>query len=195
MSLHLLHNGQMLAPDDFTARCLACVSQGGAADAVAALLPLALDSQRQQPGLWGRAEVLHASDDLMIVDLTLPAFGTSAIHDHSTWAVIGISSGCEIDEFFAEQGSGLVRTGRREIHAGEAVVLDPGCIHFIGNPAAEAARGIHVYGKHLGRVERRMWDPQTCEAQRMDVAVFEQWEKGLTARSTAAGGIVGPMVR
>ena len=182
----------MLSPDDFVARCIDCLKNEGGSNGIAALTRLALVSQRKDPGAWGKKEVVHCADDLMIVDLTLPPFATSAIHEHRTWAVIGISEGCEMDDLLMEQDDGLKWTSRHELRSGDILVLQPDCIHFIGNPSAVPSRGIHVYGKNLASTGRRMWDPETCTPRIMDFAVFEQWEHTLTAKSAAAGRIVAP---
>lgn len=184
-----------LGPDAFVALCAECIAAGGGAVEIARLVRRALVSQRERPAAWGRQEILHAADDLLIVDLVLPPFGTSAIHEHGTWAVIGVSRGCEVDELFTERAGVLERSARHELRPDDTLVLAPDCIHFIANPSAEPARGIHVYGRHLGRVERRMWDPRTAEPRPMDFAVFEQWEQMLTARTASAGAIVPPAIR
>lgn len=181
-----------LGPDAFIARCVECIATGGGAREIARLVRLALVSQGEEPDAWGHRELLHAADDLLIVDLVLPPFATSAIHEHGTWAVVGISQGCEVDELFVERAGGLERSARHELRSGDTLVLEADGIHFIGNPSAQPARGIHVYCRHLGKVERRMWDPRTATPRAMDFAVFEQWEKELTRSSASAGGIVPP---
>jgi len=181
-----------LGSDAFVARCIECIANGGGAQEIAQLVRFALVSQRDEPDTWGRQELLHAADDLLIVDLVLPPFATSAIHEHGTWAVVGISQGCEVDELFVERAGTLQRRARHELRSGDTLVLEPDGIHFIGNPSAQPARGIHVYGRHLGKVERRMWDPRTAEPRAMDFAQFEQWERELTRVSAQAGTIVPP---
>lgn len=183
---------RMLSPDEFVECCIECLENDGGSGGIAALTRLALRSQREEPAAWGRTEVVHCSDDLMIVDLTLPPFATSAIHEHRTWAVIGISEGREVDDILMERDGGLRWTSRHELRSGDILVLQPDCIHFIGNPLAVPSRGIHVYGRNLGSTDRRMWDPETCMPRTMDFAIFEQWEHTLTARSAAAGFIVAP---
>ncbi|HEY8977174.1 MAG TPA: hypothetical protein VIN75_23375, partial [Burkholderiaceae bacterium] len=184
-----------LGPEAFVARCIECIAAGGGAADITRLVRLALASQRDHPEAWGHEELLHAADDLLIVDLVLPPFGTSAIHEHGTWAVIGVSQGCEVDELFVERAGMLERSARHELRSGDTLVLAPDCIHFIGNPSARPARGIHVYGRHLGKVERRMWDPSTAVPRPMDFALFERWESALTAASASAGAIVPPAIR
>lgn len=186
--------GYMSSPDEFIKRCVECLSKGGNADDIAELTRQALRWQRESRVGWGKAELLHCSDDLMIVDLTLPPFATSAIHEHKTWAVIGISEGCEVDELFEERDGRLAPTTRHELRPDDVLVLSPDCIHFIGNPMAVVARGIHVYGRNLSMTDRRMWHPETATPQAMDFAEFEQWERALTRRSEAHGLIMAPAV-
>lgn len=185
----------MIGPDTFVARCIECLADGGGAREIADLTRLALVSQREDRRAWGSTEVLHCCASLMVVDLTLPPFATSAIHEHNMWAVVGVSEGCEVDELLQEGDGGLNPTSRYPLAADEVLVLPPDCIHFIANPLPTPARGIHVYGGNLAKVNRRMWDPVTCVPRPMDFAVFEEWERGLTARSAANGAIVGPAIR
>jgi len=184
-----------LGPDGFVARCIACVAAGGGAEDIARLTRLALVSQREQPDAWGRREILHVTDNLMIVDLVLPPFATSAIHEHGTWAVVGISHGCEVDELLRERDGALEPTSREVLRSGDTLALAADCIHFIANPDAQPARGLHVYGRNLGQVLRRMWHPATAAPQPMDFPLFEQWEDALTAASAQAGAIVAPAIR
>jgi len=181
-----------MTPDEFINRCIECLARGGSAVDIARLTRQALNSQHDRSDLWGKVELLHCSDDLMIVDLTLPPFATSAIHEHKTWAVVGVSEGCEIDELFEEHGARLSRSARHQLRAGDVLELGSDCIHFIANPSASVTRGIHVYGRNLGLTQRRMWHPETGAPQAMDFAVFDEWERMLTARSAVNGAIVAP---
>ena len=140
-----------MTPNEFANRCIRCLADGGHAVDIVRLTRQASIWQRENRDVWGKNELLHCSDDLMIVDLTLPPFATSPVHEHKTWAVIGISEGCEIDELFEERGARLGWSARHELRAGDVLELGPDCIHFIGNPSATARRGIHVYGRNLAR--------------------------------------------
>jgi predicted metal-dependent enzyme (double-stranded beta helix superfamily) len=182
----------MITPGEFVSQCMSCIEAGGSAQDIAALMLPALASQAAQPDLWGKQELLHRSDRLFIVDLTLPPFGTSAAHDHSTWAVIGISSGCEIDYFYERSAQGLTYVREQAIHAGEACVLHEDTIHAIANAGGEPARGLHVYGRDLSTAPRSMWDPHTARESRLAMDQFVAWEKQLTERSKAAGRPLPP---
>lgn len=182
-------------PDAFVSRCIECLAEGGGAREIAGLTRLALASQREDGQAWGKTEVLYCAANLMVVDLTLPPFATSAVHEHNLWAVVGVSEGCEIDELLEEHDGGLSPTARHQLRADDVLVLQPDCIHFIANPLPTPTRGIHVYGGNLGNVNRRMWDPATGVPRPMDFTVFEDWERALTARSAAKRAIVAPAIR
>lgn len=184
----------MLDPAQFVAGCMSCLARGGTPEDIEGLVRQAIASQQARPGAWGRAELLHRADNLFIVNLTLPAFATSALHDHGTWAVIGISEGCEVDELLVDEGSGLRHCGRHELRAGDTLVMQPSTVHYIANPLAQPARGIHVYGRDMVGAPRRMWDPDTGIAQPLEFTAFEAWERRLTARSAAAAVTVSPNI-
>ena len=95
-----------MTPHEFIAECQASVASGGGALAVAALVRAALSSQRDDPSWQGLEEFLYRSEDLLIVNLTLPPYAATPEHNHGMWAVVGISLGREVDRFFAcENGS------------------------------------------------------------------------------------------
>lgn len=184
----------MDAPSQFIKRCLECVADGGNPTEIAKLTREALVAQRANAGAWGKAEVLHCSADLLVVDLTLPPFATSAIHEHNTWAVIGVSEGCEVDEILEERAGRLAWTVRHELRPDGILVLSADCIHFIGNPLPTVTRGIHVYGRNLAMTQRRMWHSETGTPQAMDLKLFEAWEKILSSRSAANSCVVAPAI-
>ena len=181
-----------MGPEEFIESCRRCVAQGGGAEEIARLVRPALASQRERPGLWGAEELLYRSDDLLVVDLTMLPFATSAIHDHQTWAVVGVSEGREVEYFYERTGQALARCGEATIHPGEAIVLSADTIHAIANPLATPTRGLHVYGRDLVTAQRRMWDPRSGIEMPFEMKTFEAWEQELREASAAAGRVIPP---
>ena len=181
-------NPRMLTPSDFVAACRACAARGEGPDAIAAVMREALQSQSRDPGAWRTDELLFRDADLLVVNLTLPPDAQSAIHDHGTWAVVGVSTGREAERFYVEGPSGLEATGEVVLAPGEPLVLAPNTIHAIANPDATGARGLHVYGKDLVTAARRMWDPSTGKATAFEFSTFNAWEQALTAQAPAQRG-------
>jgi predicted metal-dependent enzyme (double-stranded beta helix superfamily) len=175
----------MITPAQFIEKCKSAVESAASTGEIAALVEEALASQVSDPAAWDVDELMYRADNLLIVNLTLPPHATSPVHDHGTWAVIGIAQGCEIEHFYEERAGRLIKTGEAEVTAGHAICLGADTIHAISNPMATPARGIHVYGRDLVVAPRHMWRPETGERMPFDMKTFEEWEKELTARSSA----------
>lgn len=117
------------------------------------------------------AEVFVSDDELTIYQVSLPSHLFGVPHDHAGWAVIGVYRGQEAFNVYQEEDGGLVRTGRRVLHAPSVDVLEPDLIHDIDNPSDSSSGSIHVYSnRHFDMPGRRIWrdgapspDPFTLE--------------------------------
>jgi predicted metal-dependent enzyme (double-stranded beta helix superfamily) len=118
---------------------------------------------------------LFRSDDLLIFNATVPPHFVSPSHDHRMWAVIGIYEGQETNVFSRRSPTGLEEVNRREVPAGEAILLGPEVVHRVANPLDSITLGLHVYGGDLFAAERSMWNPYTGEELRYDVPQFSKW--------------------
>ena len=176
----------MLTPKEFAAQCIACITGGGTPTDVESLMTCALAAQADAPDVWDVEELMFRSEELLIVNLTLPPFAVSPVHDHDTWAVVGISAGCEIEHFFSSTAGELRPTGQLVLTPGQAVTLAEDTIHAISNPLSIPARGLHVYGKDLVTTKRRMWDPHNGAERELEMGVFERWADELTAKVRSA---------
>jgi predicted metal-dependent enzyme (double-stranded beta helix superfamily) len=129
--------------------------------------------------------VLFRSDDLLVLNATLPPHFISGSHDHRMWAVIGIYEGQENNVFYKRSPTRLEEVNRREVPAGEAILLGADVIHAVANPFDSTTLGLHVYGGDLLAAERSMWNPCTGEELRYELPQFFRWCKELSARSRA----------
>jgi predicted metal-dependent enzyme (double-stranded beta helix superfamily) len=111
----------------------------------------------------------------MVLNATLYPHFTSPPHDHRMWAVIGIYEGQENNTFYRRSAQGLEEVNRREIRAGEAVLLGPDVIHAIANPFAASTLGLHVYGGDLGATRRSMWHPHSRKELPFESPQFFEW--------------------
>ena len=118
------------------------------------------------------------------MNLTLPSFYATPIHSHATWAVVGVSSGCEVDRFYLRDGPHLKAAGEMTLGAGAVTELSSQTIHAILNPVRSVARGIHVYGSDLLSAPRSMWNPESEEELVYEHETFERWCKELTRASS-----------
>ena len=123
---------------------------------------------------------LFRSSELFILNATLYPHFKSLPHDHRMWAVIGIYEGQENNTFYRRAAKGLEEINRREIRAGEAILLGPEVIHAIENPSGSSTLGLHVYGGDVFAAKRSMWHPRTGEELPYDVQQFFKWCAELT---------------
>ena len=94
----------------------------------------------------------------------------TAIHDHVTWCVFGVTQGVEHEELFTldERGSSLAPAGTSVNRVGDvAGFAPPGDIHRVRNAGDETAISIHVYGTDVTRIGssvRRYYDQPILRA-------------------------------
>ncbi len=93
---------------------------------------------------------------------------TTPIHDHLTWALVGIYEGEEREALFKrlDDGSNQRRAKLKIVRErangkGHVTVLGAAGIHRVDNVSSEAALSIHVYGRDIGNAERHSYDPVT----------------------------------
>ena len=98
---------------------------------------------------------------------------TTPIHDHLTWALIGVYEGAEREALFKRTDDGsdpsrarLQMVSERTHGKGHVTVLGEAGIHRVDNPLTEPAYSIHVYGRDIGPAERHSYDPATGEISR-----------------------------
>ena len=86
------------------------------------------------------------------------------MHDHVTWCVFAALAGEPVEELFrlADDGAALIPAGRASCPVGTVGGdAPPGDIHRLGNPEAETAITLHVYGTDVSRIGssvRRWYD-------------------------------------
>jgi len=168
--------------DSFVAKCRDALSHPDPASVVSDLLRAALrdrasieyEVQRWRDAGGGEQGAMFRSDDLTILQASVPPGFTSPRHDHTMWAVIGVYDGQEDNTFYRHGASGLEETTRVSIRAGDVQVLPKEAIHRIANPLATTLLAIHVYGGDLLGVERSTWDDATGERQRFDLAAIRR---------------------
>ncbi|MDG6905468.1 MAG: cysteine dioxygenase family protein [Nitrososphaerota archaeon] len=93
---------------------------------------------------------------------------TTPIHDHLTWALVGIYEGKEnesiyrrYDERRDEKIAKLEKVSSKTNTKGHVTVLGEAGIHRVSNDFDTPAFSIHIYGKDIGGVERHSYDPLT----------------------------------
>ena len=98
---------------------------------------------------------------------------TTPIHDHLTWALIGVYEGEEREALFrrTDDGSNLklakIQQVSERVHKkGHVTVLGHSGIHRVDNISLKPTLSVHVYGRDIGHAERHTYDPVTGEIGR-----------------------------
>jgi len=98
---------------------------------------------------------------------------TTPIHDHLTWAMVGLYEGEERESVFRRTDdrsnpkmAKLDLASERVNTRGHITTLGGAGIHRIDNVSARPSKSIHVYGLDIGNAERHSYDPATGEISR-----------------------------
>src|SRR5437870_13287257 len=98
---------------------------------------------------------------------------TTPIHDHLTWALIGVYEGEEREALFRRTDDGsnpkiakIEKVSEKINTKGHVTVLSHRGIHRVDNISGKPTTSIHVYGRDIGRAERHSYDPVTGEISR-----------------------------
>src|SRR4051794_10962434 len=112
----------------------------------------------------------HPADAYSIVSVVFNTDYATAIHDHTTWGLVGVWRGAEREERFQPPDDGA-RPGFAALRPAGEVVNHPGTvthllppdaeIHRITNEAPHPSCSIHVYGGDLNGKLRHQYDLAT----------------------------------
>ncbi len=98
---------------------------------------------------------------------------TTPIHDHLTWALIGVYEGEEREALFRRTDDGsnpklakIQQVSERVNKKGHVTVLGHSGIHRVDNISLKPTTSVHVYGRDIGNTDRHSYDPVTGEIGR-----------------------------
>ena len=98
---------------------------------------------------------------------------TTPIHDHLTWALIGVYEGEEREALFRRTDDGsnpklakIQQVSERVNKKGHVTVLGHSGIHRVDNISLKPTTSVHIYGRDIGNAERHSYDPVTGEISR-----------------------------
>lgn len=98
---------------------------------------------------------------------------TTPIHDHLTWAMVGLYDGEERETIYRRTDdrsnprlARLEKASERVNTREHITILGQAGIHRIDNVSDLPSRSIHVYGIDIGNAERHSYDPVTGEVSK-----------------------------
>jgi predicted metal-dependent enzyme (double-stranded beta helix superfamily) len=137
----------------------ACTATGVAGVLQAHVPSPGLLTAAERRGTAGRAagHRLHVEPDgsFSVLAIVWRRGQWTRIHDHVTWCVFAGLHGEVAEDLYRldAPAATLLPAGRRTCEAGTVrCELPPGDIHRLGNPAADTAITLHVYGTDLDRL-------------------------------------------
>jgi len=113
---------------------------------------------------------------LMILIVTWKANQTSVIHDHNTWAVIGVIQGVEknqlwqrVDDCSNPNTAELIPGRTVTLHPHDVIAMEPDAIHCVSScdPSGIDAVSFHIYGRDLRNTGRHKYDHKTHKVEPM----------------------------
>ena len=119
---------------------------------------------------WYVANSYEGGDDAYSLKIFVWPTGTGTkIHDHSSWGAYACASGTVLEERYDRIDDGTLEEHARLDKAwqlwwspgdGASTVLPGGGgIHRVGNPGANTAISVHLYGPRLEEIDGRDYDP------------------------------------
>ncbi len=134
----------------------------------------------------GGIDPLHSAPDLTILRVAWTPGMVLNPHEHRMWAAIAMYGGQEDNSFYRRIPGGLEPTGRRELPAGDVLVMGDDVIHSVANTRREFAVALHVYGGDFFGIARSEWDFDTYDEHPRDLArtrrLFEEADARWRAR-------------
>ena len=115
-------------------------------------------------------DVLYTANNLSIINFVWAPGMELHAHNHNLWAVIGIYIGAEENTFYVRHDDTIIKQNRKNITAGNVVMLGHEVIHSVKNETEEFTGGIHIYGGDFIGIERSQWDESSFEESAYDMA-------------------------
>jgi predicted metal-dependent enzyme (double-stranded beta helix superfamily) len=121
----------------------------------------------------GGINLLHHTPELTVINVAWAPKMQLMAHDHRMWALIGIYTGAEDNQFYRRADEGTItETSGRRIATGEVCTLGTDTVHSVSNPADRLTGAIHVYGGDFVNQPRSQWGPGERVEQPYDMTQF-----------------------
>jgi predicted metal-dependent enzyme (double-stranded beta helix superfamily) len=167
--------GAMFDLDEFLGAVTASVASGhDRRDAVREIMERGLSSPREVADVLtpvaGGITLLHHASDLTVINVAWAPGMRLMPHDHQMWAIIGIYTGVEDNEFYRRDHGGLAATTGKRLETGDVTVLGTRAIHAVANPTDRLTGAVHVYGGDFVNQPRSQWGPGSLVERPYDMA-------------------------
>ena len=114
-------------------------------------------------GQW----LLFRAEDrsLTLFSLVVPSGAQTPVHDHLAWGLVGLYSGTQDEDIYAERGAGIELVESRALAPGDFYALIPPTddIHRVRTTSPQTSVSIHLLTNDTGCVWRHAYDAGSGE--------------------------------
>ena len=114
-------------------------------------------------GQW----LLFRAEDrsLTLFSLVVPSGAQTPVHDHLAWGLVGLYSGTQDEDIYAERGEGIELVESRALAPGDFYALIPPTddIHRVRTTSPQTSVSIHLLTNDTGCVWRHAYDADSGE--------------------------------
>ena len=114
-------------------------------------------------GQW----LLFRAEDrsLTLFSLVVPSGAQTPVHDHLAWGLVGLYSGTQDEDIYAERGEGIELVESRALAPGDFYALIPPTddIHRVRTTSPQTSVSIHLLTNDTGCVWRHAYDAGSGE--------------------------------
>ena len=114
-------------------------------------------------GQW----LLFRAEDrsLSLFSLVVPSGAQTPVHDHLAWGLVGLYSGTQDEDIYAERGDGIELVESRALAPGDFYALIPPTddIHRVRTTSPHTSVSIHLLTNDTGCIWRHAYDAGTGE--------------------------------
>jgi len=129
-------------------------------------------------GVGGNArQVFYRSPDLTLLKVCFPGGRRTPPHDQGTWAAILVLSGEEKNTLYRCESGSLRRASEVTLARGSILTMRAETVHVAECLGSAPVMGLHVYGGDIFELPRRMWNPETLEAHRLEWGLYENFAR------------------
>lgn len=178
----------MFDVDTFIADCVACLDETDPRRAAREVLERALADSPSvvnalQPDIGG-IKLLYNTPEMTVINVVWAPGMQLYPHNHEMWALIGVYTGQEDNEFFRRNpdGPGLVPSNGKSLGQGDIAAMGTETIHAVSNPLRQLTGGIHIYGGDFVKQPRSMWEPPDNAEVPYDSSVVDRLFREADAR-------------
>ena len=124
------------------------------------------DPESGMGGGIGQWLLFRAEDrSLSLFSLVVPSGAQTPVHDHLAWGLVGLYSGTQDEDIYAERGDGIELVESRTLAPGDFYALIPPTddIHRVRTTSPQTSVSIHLLTNDTGCVWRHAYDAKSGE--------------------------------